>query len=398
MSAAFDADVTLTIEMAFGDDPLGTHTSWTDVTSYVRAFEVQRGEPNERDVATAGRLSMVLDNRDGRFDPTYTSGAYYPNVTLGVPVRIVATYDSTDYPLFYGYADQWPMSYPDYVDSVVGFTASDGLKLLASASVASSEAAEETGTRIGNVLDQVGWTTRRSLDVGSVLCPAYAGEEQYALDLIRQAERAEAGRFFQNAAGTAVFQDRYHRSNGTAVATFGDSGAELRYSDIVLSFDDTQVWNRAEVGRLVDGVPSVQSAQDATSISTFGPRTLVYNDTWVVSDNHSKALADLIVDVYADPSPRVRSITVQPRRDPANLWPVVLDLELSDRVTVNRRPPAGNTITETLFVEAIRHSVTAQRTWSTTFELGYFNPGDENWFLLNDATFGTLSDGNVLAY
>ena len=42
MTASFDADVDVTVEFAFGDEPFETPT-WVDVTSSVRGFSVKRG-------------------------------------------------------------------------------------------------------------------------------------------------------------------------------------------------------------------------------------------------------------------------------------------------------------------------------------------------------------------
>lgn len=396
MSVAFDSNVTLTLEAAFGDDAYDTTPTWTDVSAYLRAFTLKRGRSNERDQISASVLSGVLDNADGRFDPTYTSGAYYPNVVLNVPLRLRAVYNAVTYDLFYGFVDQWPQTYPGYNDAVVGFSATDGFKFLANANTDTLEAAERSGARIGNLLDDASWPAGwRALDTGQVTCPAYS---RYAsvLSLIRQVEKSELGTFFIAGDGTATFHERYHRSNSTSQATFGDSGAELRYQDIVLAYDDTQLWNSAEVER--EGQADLQTYSDATSITKNGERTLRQNGVLVSVDSEALGLANLLVDVYGTQDLRVRRLTVTPRRDPSGLWPEALGLELGDKVTVVRRPPAGNTITETLFVEGIGHSAdAASRQWTTTFELSHYTPGDTSFLILDDATFGQL-DNNVLGY
>lgn len=394
MSVTFDTGVTLTLEAAFGYAPLNTSPVWTDISAYARSLSVRRGRSHERDTVSASHLTVVLDNLDGRFDPSYTSGAYYPNVVLNVPIRLRVTYSAVTYDLFYGFADAWPQTYPSMVDSTVTLSATDGMKLLANALTDTEESSEKSGTRIGNLLDDGSWPAGwRSLDTGQVTCPTF-GRNQSVLTLIRQVERAEAGVFFIDGAGTATFQERYHRSQSTSQATFGDSGSELRYQGIEVGFDDTQVWNRAEVQRT--GQDGLQTSSDATSITANGIRTLRFNDVLVLTDAESAGLAELMVDVYGTPALHVQQLTFHPRRDPTNMWPVALGLELSDEVTVNRRPPAGNTITETLFVEGITHSVDASsRQWSTTLNLSHWTPGDGPFLVLDDATDGKLGTGKL---
>lgn len=68
---------TLTVQIALASTPLATSPTWTDVSDYVRAGSVRIGRSNELADFQAGVLSVDLDNRDRRFDPTYTSGPYY---------------------------------------------------------------------------------------------------------------------------------------------------------------------------------------------------------------------------------------------------------------------------------------------------------------------------------
>ncbi len=85
------------VEVAFNagwNTPAASRT-WTDVTAYalkVEGLGINVGRRDERSVADPNTLNLVLDNRDGRFTPAKTTGAYYPNVKLGRPIRITATY------------------------------------------------------------------------------------------------------------------------------------------------------------------------------------------------------------------------------------------------------------------------------------------------------------------
>lgn len=76
--------VTVTVEMYLSG-------AWTDITQYVRADQgiaIAVGIRSEGSVADANEARMVVKNRDGRFSPRNTAGAYYPNLKRNTPLRI----------------------------------------------------------------------------------------------------------------------------------------------------------------------------------------------------------------------------------------------------------------------------------------------------------------------
>ena len=83
------ASPTLTLEIAFATDP-GSTPTWTDVSAYLKSFSTRRGRQNELDRFEAGSAEILLDNADRRFDPTYTSGAFYGNIKPMKKVRLSA--------------------------------------------------------------------------------------------------------------------------------------------------------------------------------------------------------------------------------------------------------------------------------------------------------------------
>jgi len=133
MTVIFD-DVDVTIEMAFGDAPLETSPTWTDVTTYVRAINVNRGRSSEFSTYGPGTCTLTIDNRDRRFDPEHTTGPFYGDLLPMVPIRVTTSYGGTDYTLFYGFVQGWPTAYnQSNSDAVSTITAIDGTRLLANA-------------------------------------------------------------------------------------------------------------------------------------------------------------------------------------------------------------------------------------------------------------------------
>lgn len=97
------------VEVAFSTDPLATTPTWTDVTAFVRrdGFRVFRGKTSEDGSIAPGTATIVLANRDRRFDPDYASSPYNPNVKPMRRIRITATQSSTTYTVFTGFVTSW---------------------------------------------------------------------------------------------------------------------------------------------------------------------------------------------------------------------------------------------------------------------------------------------------
>lgn len=106
------------VEIAFGDDyttPAASRT-WTDVSEFVELADgitITGGRSDERSTTEANTLSLTLDNTDGRFTFGKTTGAYYPDVVVGVPIRVRATRPGgSSSTRFVGYVDSWPVAWP----------------------------------------------------------------------------------------------------------------------------------------------------------------------------------------------------------------------------------------------------------------------------------------------
>src|SRR4051812_10986829 len=76
-------------EVAFTTDPGATSPSWTDISAYVKSSSPTRGRDSEFDDFGPGTNSLRLNNKDRRFDPSYTAGPYYGYL---LPMRRVRQY------------------------------------------------------------------------------------------------------------------------------------------------------------------------------------------------------------------------------------------------------------------------------------------------------------------
>lgn len=87
---------------------------WTDITAYVRVeqgIRIARGRQDEQSGPVPATCAMTLDNADGRFTPSYTSGAYYPYVARNTQVRVSVYQTAAPYVRFWGEVSNWPIQF-----------------------------------------------------------------------------------------------------------------------------------------------------------------------------------------------------------------------------------------------------------------------------------------------
>ena len=124
------------VEIAFDDSPYAVSPTWTAVTSYVRSMTVDRGRSDDWG-DFSGSASVVLDNRDRRFDPFNTSGIYYgkllPRRQIRIRAQTVELGVTTTHDVFRGFVNGWA---PEWTnggkDSTVTLSCFDAMQLLAS--------------------------------------------------------------------------------------------------------------------------------------------------------------------------------------------------------------------------------------------------------------------------
>ena len=133
---------TLTVEVAFTTTPFATPT-WTDVTAFVVGGDVTRGRTSELDRIRAGQATVVLTNDDRRFDPTHTTGPYWPNVLPMRRLRIRAVFDAVTYDVFSGFIDRWEQTYQHPGVAHATVTATDAFKVFAANQLPTSAYAAE---------------------------------------------------------------------------------------------------------------------------------------------------------------------------------------------------------------------------------------------------------------
>src|SRR3989304_7669824 len=149
------------IEVAWG-------TSVNDnLTANTKSIHFSRGKSDELGKAEVGQLSITLNNANGLYSPSLTTGDLYGYLKPKKIIQITYCDGATDYPLFYGFIEEIiPHPHLNEQDCVI--TAVDGLDFLSRHDMATALDQDTlTGTIHGYILDDAGWpSSMRTLDTG----------------------------------------------------------------------------------------------------------------------------------------------------------------------------------------------------------------------------------------
>lgn len=378
---------TVTVNCAFASNPMSTPT-WVNISTRAREFGVHRGRQFELDRVQTGTAQIRLSNQDRALDPNNAASTYFPNVIPMRRIKVEAIWNSTIYPVFTGFVEDWPQTWTlngKLAEAMVPIV--DGFAVFGYGSLSTTYPPGRSDERISAVLSDLNWGSGqagivgdpvfgligstaiigpvgdRAIGVGTANLQASTLAATFALEHMQSVTESENGRFFIARDGSATFMGRQLVAS-TSLATFGDAAGELGYSD--LSLGSAPIWNDVRL-TIVGGVE--QTSSDATSQGQYFKRSRVQSGYLQSSDAEVGSLANFLVFKYKQPQTRVTSILIDPQRDPTNLWPQVLGREIGDVVTVKRRPPGGGAVISQLSViEGIEHAATPYR-WQTRFWL-----------------------------
>ena len=365
MSVAFDSNIDLTVEIGFASNPYDTTYTYTDVSDYVLKIDIKRGRQQALSEIGTGFATVVFDNQDRRFDPTNTSSPYSPNVIPNKPLRISATYSSTTYRLFEGFIEQFPQQFvASGNQSITTVTALDAFALFKLARHTDNESEELSSVRIGNILDEIGWSSSKRDIATGVLDIQAVTEDQDALTALRLTSQSEGGELFMAKDGDVKFNNRRTLLlNQTSAGTFGVGVGEIPYNDVSLNFDNSLLRNDWRITR-VGGTE--QTATNATSITKYGSRVVKRTGQLQVSDADALSVAQQLEAKFGDVGERVDSMVFSPKANTV-IWPHALGAELFDRYTAKIPVPNGDTVETNVNIQRIAHKIDAKnKTWTWT--------------------------------
>jgi len=395
--------VTMKARIAFATDPYAVTPTWTDVSVGFLSFATRRGRQHQLDRMEAGWAEVTLDNISGDYWPDNAGGSYYPNILPGKKINIQASFDSgTSYDdIFTGFIRKWLPGWRGKSGKgpIMTILCTTGKGNLAKVPLndGAGYAQEVSGTRAGNVLDDMVWPAAdRDFDTGqSTMIASGALANVNAFDHVATVEESELGIVYDAPDGDVQFEDRHHRLKSphtSAVAIFGDDSGEDRYFDVELSDDDDFIFNDVRITR---SGGTEQTSSDATSKGDYGLRGLSRSGLLMTSDNEALSMADYLKKRYKDPAMRAKSLTIMPGRDPGNLYFRALrQLDISSRITLRLNDASLN---KDYYIEGVSHTFAANTLlWVTKYQLS--DAEEQQYWALGVAGLSELGETTYLAY
>lgn len=210
--------------------------------------------------------------------------------------------------------------------------------------------------------------------------PAYQLAGQTASDAANQLATNEAGMVIATPSGAVQFMHREALFNLPSQVTFGDSiavaDAQIPYlQSMGFDYDSTYLYNRVTITMQVGPNTTITvTTNDFASQFAYFLRSALQQTVQTTNNLDAYAISQWYLAKYAQPSIRVRTITIDAASHPA-AFPAVLGIQQGQVATVTRNPVGGAPITETCIVEKIAHSA-GPSLWRTSLQLAPWSPED----------------------
>ena len=366
-----------------------------DLTPDVRQIRITRGRNIMRDTYEAGTCTVRVLDPMSYFNPQNTSSPYFGLLSPLRKLRVSATVNDVGYFLFSGYTTEYLYTYPKNQETgYVDIICSDAFRLMQQATVttvASATAGQDTGTRIGKILDQVAFpTSMRTIDTGITTCVVDPATARTSLDAVKNAEFSEQGAFFFNQEGTAVFLNRTN-----TIKKYGDTPIEfdqttgIPYTNLVFAFDDKLIINSAGMTR-VGGTQQV--SENAASIAKYFPHQLNQENLVCQTDADALNIAKIYQSTRSETTIRIDAMTVD-LLDPDVPTATMLDLDYFSNLKITNVQPDGSTIVKTLQAQGFAWNITPNSMQVTVTTLEPIIEG----FIIGSSVSGIIGT-NIMAY
>lgn len=376
---AWDADATVVPETS----------DWFDLPD-LRAISIRMGRQHELARPEAGVATILAGNRERIFEPGFAGSPLYPNILPMRRVNIRAHIYGVTYDLFTGYIESITPSYTRR-DGTVSIVAVDAFKVFQYIIGSATYAQESTGTRIGNVLDDIGWPAAdRDIDTGDTIIVGETFANASVMGHFLDVQQSEMGRLYMAGNGAVTFRGRNAEILNQDIQTYlGGDGGLPYYEEPVWSFEDTQIWNRVTVQNRVTGYDFTATANNTESQTKYFTRTLVL-DTLAYRQVDCQSEAQFMVTAYAEPQLRVGTVRLRPQAS-TYLWPHVLGRVIGARIDLTRRPLLDDFRSMPILMQAVIEGITHEwhpGLWETGWELAPASQA-RSW-IIGDPIYGVV--------
>lgn len=365
-------------------------------TSVISDVAITYGRDQDRQLnpASVGNAAFSLINVDRKYSPEWVTSVLYGNLEPARPMRGEVTWSGNTYPLFQGRIDDYDIKV-DKSDRSVSFTFLDGLNDLSEVTLSTGVySSMRTGELIDLILDEVGWTGGRDIDLGATIVKYWWAEGTDAFTAVNDLVASEGPPAIAFVApdGTFTFHDRHHRlqtnASITSQGTFSQGVMfDCAVPDTSPNLDFTAPFTYSHGWR--DIVNSVQFDVEERQVDS------VYSAVYSTSDIISLGIGQSFELTFSGNDPFIDAITPVLNTDYSTSGPGVLNVTLSRTSGASAKltllAVGGAVVVQTLqvrahaipIVRAVKISRIDAESITTHGERSY--PGHAPWANANDA-------------
>ena len=409
-----------------------------DISDQAYSLSISRGRSRSLDTIPPGSCVVNLRNYDRDFDPSewvtdtsnllqenddvllqenddailleyITPGAgAYGTIRSGMKIVVKDASDS----VFVGYVEDWDYHWDAQKQALATISALDSLAILGNTDLVEYFGTADPETGIKPVLpEERGTVGQRILNVlgrDGVDYPIpddydyiYTGNTDLlqadtvthgtnCLSYIQSVVNSVTGRFFARRDGLLQYLHRHSvlPYRVATSATFSDTGANIDIAGVAITYGSEELHFGVSVQR-AGGRAVTRLDTSNPSGTTLGLRLLTPPGPLLECDAASEAMAEWLLARYSQQLAYVSELLVKLDSLSTANRSIVCGLDIGDLIDLTWTPTGtGDTITEVLVVEGITYSAAYDDTTNVTLQLSPA-PSDE-WFILNDATYGVL--------
>lgn len=367
-----------------------------DVSSTVQRISIRRGRDRMFEQYTPGTAVVQFQDFTGDWNPDNAAGPYYGQILPMRQVKIHTTYSGTTYNLFTGFITSWDWNWSDQSAdyALVTIQLIDAFRLLQLSEITTVTGAANKdlpGERINLILDEIGWSAGlRNIYEGDTELQNDPGDARTALSACQLIEQSDLGALFVDGDGYITYLDRNElslRASGTATSFSDTDPTHIKYQNLDINLDETELANQVTFTRLSG---TAQTVSDATSINDYFLRSYSRDGLMMETNATALARATSVLSYRKTPRLRVDSIELD-LSSVSSRVPAGLGLDIGDPIVVERDMAAGTGFEVRVTVNGISHDITPER-WTTRFTTAY---PLSTAFILNSVEFGILGTNTL---
>jgi hypothetical protein len=209
------------------------------------------------------------------------------------------------------------------------------------------------------------------------LGPAYDVGGSTAIDAVNTVTTSEGGLAACMPNGVLTYLPRNWLYNLPSAVTFGDDPAAGEVPFLrgqAWDLDTTYLYDQTAVTRVSGATTSVTATwRDSTGAARYFTRSALTQQIETTSDDDAYDASTWLAAKYAEPSLRVRTLTIDAASNPVQAFPAVLATRQGTVATVNRRPVGGAPVSTLMQVQKVTHRIGPGK-WQVTCQLSPYVP------------------------